>query len=109
MVEQPATFCEGFPRSLRARIDQAAHDIRGAHKVGVREHLEEVFSMSFVQFRGLLMPCPLLELFPVPFVFRVDDERPPLQLQDHVGDERALYNCKEPNWGDPHPDDQGIP
>ncbi len=38
----------------------------------------------------MLVPWALLELLPMPFVLRVDDERRPFQLQDHVGDEGAL-------------------
>jgi excinuclease UvrABC helicase subunit UvrB len=72
---------------LRARVDQTTNDVSAAHKVGIGEHLEEVLSMSFVQRSAFLVPCALLEFFPMPFVLGIDDERPPLELQDQVGDE----------------------
>ena len=40
--------------------------------------------------RYLVLPPSLLQLFPVPLIFRINNERLTVQLQDHVGDERAL-------------------
>ena len=39
---------------------------------------------------ALLVPGALLQFFPVPFVFRIDEERSVLNFQDQVGNERTL-------------------
>jgi hypothetical protein len=87
LVEQPPTFCQRSPRTQRAGVDQTADDIAAAHQIGVCQHLQQILSMPLLPVRTLLLPPALLEFFPVPFVFRINDERPPVQLQDHVGDE----------------------
>jgi hypothetical protein len=75
LMEQPAPFRQRLPRSLRPGVDQTAHDIVTAHEVGVCQHLEQILSMPFLPFRTLLMPHSLLEFFPVPFVFRINDDK----------------------------------
>jgi hypothetical protein len=90
MVEESPPFCQRFPRSLRAWVDQTAHNIVTAHEVGVSQHLEQILSMPFLPSRTLLLPHFPLEFFPVSFGVRLNDERSPFQLQDHVGAERPL-------------------
>jgi len=84
-----------LPQIVGAGVDQAAHYISGAREVGVCEHLEEVHSMSFTQLSVLLVPCAMLEFFPVPFVLRINDERRPLHLARNTAHHRLDPSFKE--------------
>jgi hypothetical protein len=50
-MEQPPPFHQGSPRSLRAGLDQTAHDIGAAHEVGLCQHLKQIISTPFIPFR----------------------------------------------------------